>query len=60
MVTDSISNEVNLRHLKDVIINELHGKTAGIIKYQIKLEHSDQESAENSIVVQRKELAYWF
>ena len=37
MFTDTISNEVKLRKLKDAIINELHGKMTGIIKDQIKL-----------------------
>ena len=32
MFTYTISNEVKLRKLKDAIINELHGKIAGIIK----------------------------
>ena len=52
MFTDTISNEVKLRNLKDAIINELLGKITGIIKDQIKLQHSDQESSENSIAVQ--------
>ena len=34
----------------------MHGKITGIIKDQIKLQHSDQESTENSIAVQRKEI----
>ena len=41
MFTIAISNEVKLRNLKDPIINELHSKIAGIIKDQIKLQHSD-------------------
>ena len=52
MFTDTISNEVKLRNLKDAIINELLGKITGIIKDQIKLQRSDQESSENSIAVQ--------
>ena len=32
MFSDTISNEVKLRNLKDAIINELHGKITGIIK----------------------------
>ena len=56
MLTDTISNEVKLRNLKEAIINGLHGKITSIIKDQIKLKHSDQESAENSIAVQRKEI----
>ena len=39
--TDTISNEVKLRKLKDSIINELHVKMTGIIKDQIKLQHSN-------------------
>ena len=34
----------------------MHCKITGIIKDQIKLQHSDQESTENSIAVQRKEI----
>ena len=54
--TDTISNEVKLRKLKDAIINELHGKISGIIKDQIKLQHSNQESTENASAVYRKEI----
>ena len=53
---DTISNEVKLRKLKDAIINELHGKISGIIKDQIKLQHSNQESTENASAVNRKEI----
>ena len=56
MLTDTISNEVKLRNLKEAIINGLHGKITDIVKDQIKLKHSDQESAENSIAVQQKEI----
>ena len=56
MFTDTISNEVKLRNLKDAIINELHGKITGIIKDQIKLQHSDQESTENFFTVHWKEI----
>ena len=51
MFTNTISNEVKLRKLKGAIINELHGKITGIIKDQIKLKHSDQESTENFFTV---------
>ena len=54
--TDAISNEVKIRKLKDSIINELHGKMTGIIKDQIKLQHSNQESSENTFAVYRKEI----
>ena len=54
MFTKTISNEVKLRNLKDAFINELHGKITGIIKDQIKLQNSDQESTENSTAIQRK------
>ena len=54
--TDTISNEVKLRKLKDSIINELHGKMTGIIKDQIKLQHSNQEPTENTFAVYRKEI----
>ena len=54
--TDTISNEVKLRKLKDSIINELHGKMTGIIKDQIKLQQSNQESTENTFAVYRKEI----
>ena len=54
--TDTISNEVKLRKLKDSIINELHGKMTGIIKDQIKLQQSKQESTENTFAVYRKEI----
>ena len=54
--TDTISSEVKLRKLKDSIINELHGKMTGIIKDQIKLQHSNQESTENTFAVYRKEI----
>ena len=56
--TDTISNEVKLRKLKDSIINELHVKMAGIIKDQIKLQHSNQESTENTFAVYRKEIEF--
>ena len=56
MFTDTIGNEVKLRKLKDAITNELHGKITGIIKDQIKLQQSHQESTENSFAVQRKEI----
>ena len=51
MFTDTISNEVKLRKLKGAIINELHGKMTGIMKGQIKLQHSNQESTENICAV---------
>ena len=54
--TDKISNEVKLRKLKDSIINELHVKMTGIIKDQIKLQHSNQEPTENTFAVYRKEI----
>ena len=54
--TDTISNEVKLRKLKDSIINELHVKMTGIIKDQIKLQHSNQEPTENTFAVYRKEI----
>ena len=54
MFTNTINNEVKLRNLKDAFINELHGKITGIIKDQIKLQNSDQESTENSTAIQRK------
>ena len=54
--TDTISNEVKLRKLKDSIIHELHDKMTGIIKDQIKLQHSNQESTENTFAVYRKEI----
>ena len=56
MFTDTISNEVKLRKLKDSIINELHAKMIGIIKDQIKLQHSNQESTENTSAVYRIEI----
>ena len=56
MFTDTISNEVTSRNLKNATINELHGKITGIIKDQIKLQHSGQECTENSIAGQRKEI----
>ena len=56
MFTDTISNEVKVRKLKDSIINELHAKMTGIIKDQIKLQHSNQESTENTSAVYRKEI----
>ena len=56
ILTNTISNEVKLRKLKDAIINELHGKISGIIKDQIKLQHSNQESTENASAVYRKEI----
>ena len=56
MFTDTISNKVKLRKLKDSIINELHGKMTGIIKDQIKLQHSNQELTENTSTVYRKEI----
>ena len=56
MFTDTISNEVKLRKRKDAIINELHGKLTGIIKDQIKLQHSNQESTENTSAVYLKEI----
>ena len=56
MFTDTISNEVKLRKLKDSIINELHAKMTGIIKDQIKLQHSNQESTENTSAVYRIEI----
>ena len=40
MFTDTISNEVKLSKLKDASINELHGKLKGILKDQIKLQHT--------------------
>ena len=49
--TDTITNEVKLRKLKDSINNELHLKMTGIIKDQIKLQHSNQESTENTFAV---------
>ena len=49
--TDTISNEVKLRKLKDSIINELHDKMIVIIKDQNKLQHSNQESTENTFTV---------
>ena len=54
MFTNTISNEVKLRNLKNAFINELYGKITGIIKDQIKLQNSDQESTENSTAIQRK------
>ena len=54
--TDTISNEVKSRKLKDSIINELHDKMTGLIKDQIKLQHSNQESTENTFAVYRKEI----
>ena len=54
--TDTISNEVKLRKLKDSIINELHDKITGIINDQMKLQHSNQESTENTFAVYRKEI----
>ena len=54
--TDTISNEVKLRKLKDAINNELHGKITGIIKDQIKLQHSSRESTENTSAIHRKEI----
>ena len=56
MLTDSISNGVKSRELKGAIINELHGKMTGIIRVQIKLQYSNQESTENTSVVYRKEI----
>ena len=56
ILTNTISNEVKLRKLKDAIINEIHGKISGIIKDQIKLKHSNQESTENASAVYRKEI----
>ena len=56
MFTDTINNKVKLRKLKDPIINALHGKMTGIIKDQIKLQHSNQESTENTSAVYRKEI----
>ena len=56
MFTDTISNEVKLRNLKDAIVNELNTEITGIIKDQIKLQHLDQESTENPTAVQRKEI----
>ena len=41
ILTNTINNEVKLRKLKDAIINEIHGKISGIIKDQIKLQHSN-------------------
>ena len=55
MFTDTISNGGKLRELKDAIINELHRKMTGIIRDQIKLQHSNQESTENTSVY-RKEI----
>ena len=49
-------NGVKLRELKDAIINELRGKMTGIIRDQIKLQHSNQESTENTSAVYRKEI----
>ena len=54
--TDTISNKIKLRNLKDSIINELHDKMTGIIKDQIKLQHSNQKSTENTFAVYRKEI----
>ena len=56
ILTDKIRNEVKLRKLKDSVINELHGKVTGIIKDKIKLQHSNQESTENTSAVYRKEI----
>ena len=56
MFTDTISNEVKLRNLKDTVIKELHTEITGIIKDQIKLQHSDQELTENCMAVQRKKI----
>ena len=56
MFTDTISNEVKLRKLKDSIIDELYGKMTDIIKDQIKLQHSKQEPTENTSAVYRKEV----
>ena len=56
MFTDSISNGVKSTELKGAIINELHGKMTGVIRVQIKLQHSNQESTENTSVVYRKEI----
>ena len=50
MFTDTISHGVKLRELKDAIINELQGKMTGITRDQIKLQHSNQESTENTSV----------
>ena len=51
MFTDTISNEVKLRKLKDAIINIIC-----INKDQIKLQHSDQEPTENFFALHRKEI----
>ena len=56
MFTDTISNEVKLRKHKYSIISELHGKMTGLIKKKIKLQHSSQESTENTSAVYRKEI----
>ena len=56
MFTDTISNEVKLRKLKDSIIDELYDKMTDIIKDQIKLQHSKQEPTENTSAVYRKEV----
>ena len=55
MLADTISNGDKLRELKNAIINELHGKMTGIIRDRIKLQHSNQESVENTSVY-RKEI----
>ena len=55
MFADTISNGDKLRELKNAIINELHGKMTGIIRDRIKLQHSNQESVENTSVC-RKEI----
>ena len=47
MLTDTISNGVKLRELKDDIINELHSKMTGIMRDQIKLQYSNQESTKS-------------
>ena len=54
MFTDAISNGLKLRELKDSIINELQGKMTGIIRNQIKLQNSNQESTENTSAFYRK------
>ena len=52
--TDTISNEVKLRKLIYAVINELHGKMTDIMVDQLKLQHSNQESTENTSSVYRK------
>ena len=56
IIQTELFKQVKLRKLKDSIINELDGKMIGIIKDQIKLQHSNQESTENTSAVYQKEI----